>query len=106
MLRILRSRPLSNSFSFYGRPFSSNISANPPKEAIISSSSSSSESLINDQAPSAPPSEPAAKKSSSAFLKFAIFGTLAGATAAAGYASYGSFLDCFLFCSFFVSLLE
>ncbi|XP_034701151.1 mitochondrial import inner membrane translocase subunit TIM50-like [Vitis riparia] len=96
MLRILRSRPLTNSFSFYGRPFSSNISANPPKEAIISSSSSSSsssESLINDQAPSAPPPEPAAKKSSSAFLKFAIFGTLAGATAAAGYASYAYTLD-------------
>nr|GMC49814.1 mitochondrial import inner membrane translocase subunit TIM50-like [Ipomoea batatas] len=94
MSAILRRQPhLFSVISRNNRRFSTNATADPPKEPIISSST-----ILSDQPPpsdaSTPKPPPAgAEKKPWSFLKYSLIAALTGGVATAGYATYAYSLD-------------
>lgn len=91
MLRINRPRSLSKLSSIIRTlcTTTTNISTTPSKQPLDISPSATQ---INDQNPSVPPTNPTANKPSN-LLKFGLLGSLAGASVAAGYATYAYTLE-------------
>ncbi|KAF3453322.1 hypothetical protein FNV43_RR03762 [Rhamnella rubrinervis] len=99
---VLRSRLISMLSKHNRRLLSSNLSSNPPKEPLYGA-----QTLVSDQPP--PPTSPESNASSSKpwnFLKYTLIGSLAGATAATGYVSYGTRYSWFATSGLHVSLFK
>ena len=95
---IFRSRFVSLLKNRHGRLMSSDLASTPSKDAI-----NASQKLISDQIPPDVQGPTGSSSSSSTtskpwnFLKYSLIGALTGATAVAGYASYGTFSPSFNF---------
>lgn len=87
---IFRSRFISLLKNRHGRLMSSDLASTPSKDAI-----NASQKLVSDQIPPDAQSTTTTSSSSTSkplnFLKYSLIGALTGATAVAGYASYGTF---------------
>lgn len=84
---IFRSRFISLLKNRHGRLMSSDLASSASKDPI-----NASQKLVPDQIP--PDAQATTSSSTSkplSFLKYSLIGALTGATAAAGYASYGTF---------------
>ena len=86
---IFRSRFFSLLKNRHGRLMSSDLASTPSKDAL-----NASQKLVSDQIPPDAQTTSATSSSSSSskpwnFFKYSLIGALTGATAVAGYASYG-----------------